>query len=312
MAHVMDYRRYSIGIPTPPAARAAPTYYTYKDPYPATENHPHAVQIETKTDWPKTYRYNSNQNTTQGIHPPGPVYQANQAPAAWYYNQYYGAQQPQPQYPYGYGYPGYAAAWANGQYYGMPAPTGTSYNSPYYYYQPSTSTYQYNAWPQQAYSYPSYPNYYQKPNFYAQYYKNFLSLQPNQNPYSYMSYLVPGGPSILPTTSCPGAMTAQAAMAAATNASLAAMPQGPNYFVGGGPADFAAQQAYLVAQMGFPKPPPTQLAPYKPADGQQFWCKETDGSWTLRTHSDILNGDVSPGHWERHATSGYFYWVRDG
>lgn len=92
MAHVMDYRRYSIGIPTPPAAPAAPTYYTYKDPYPATENHPHAVQIETKADWPKSYRYNSNQNTTQGIHPPGPVYQANQAPAAWYYNQYYGAQ----------------------------------------------------------------------------------------------------------------------------------------------------------------------------------------------------------------------------
>ena len=107
-------------------------------------------------------------------------------------------------------------------------------------------------------------------------------------------------------------MTAQAAMAAAANASLAAMPQGPNYYVGGGMTDYAMQQAYLVTNMGLPKPPVTQLAPYKPADGQQFWCKEVDGSWTLRTHSDIINGDVSPGHWERHHTSGYYYWVRDG
>ena len=105
-------------------------------------------------------------------------------------------------------------------------------------------------------------------------------------------------------------MAAQAAAAAAANAALAAMPSAPSYFVGGGTMDFAAQQAYLMAQLGVPKQPPTQLAPYKPADGTQFWCKETDGSWTLRTHSDILIGEVSPGHWERHTTSGYFYWVR--
>ena len=56
-------------------------------------------------------------------------------------------------------------------------------------------------------------------------------------------------------------------------------------------------------------PKPRQLAPYKPAAGQQFWCKELDGSWTLRTHSDIVMGELSPGHWEM-AKTGYHYWVR--
>lgn len=65
---------------------AAPTYYTYKDPYPATLNHPNAVQLESKEDWPKTYRYNPNRYSTQGIHPPAPVYNAQrQAVQSWYY-----------------------------------------------------------------------------------------------------------------------------------------------------------------------------------------------------------------------------------
>lgn len=126
-----------------------------------------------------------------------------------------------------------------------------------------------------------------------------------------MQYLVPSGPYMLPMPTCPAAMSAQAATALATNAALAAMPSGPPYWVGAGPQDFSAQQAVIAQMMGYEvKPSPTQLAPYKPADGQQFWCKELDGSWTLRTHTDIVMGEVSPGHWERHTSSGYFYWVR--
>lgn len=66
------------------------TYYTYKDPFPATLNHPDAVQLESTEKWPKKFRYNSNYARTQGIHPPAPVYTANQsAPQSWYY---YGGQ----------------------------------------------------------------------------------------------------------------------------------------------------------------------------------------------------------------------------
>lgn len=66
------------------------TYHTYKDPFPATLNHPDAIQLESTADWPKTFRYNSNYRSPQGIHPPAPVYNANQpAPQSWYY---YGGQ----------------------------------------------------------------------------------------------------------------------------------------------------------------------------------------------------------------------------
>ena len=317
---------------------AAPTYYTHKDPYPATLNHPNAVQLESTADWPKSYRYNSNHVSTQGIHPPGPVYNAQQqAPQPWYY---YGGQvslkwtphsqdvadhhqQAQAQAQGGY--------YVNGQY--LPASAGTTYSpSSYYHYQPSTSTYSYN-WSRPSTSFP-YFNWtqpstaYSQINYLPKYYKNFQAFQAlpqysnyGLNPYSYLQYLVPGGPQAMPFPSCPGTLVSQAAAAAATNAALAAMPQAPSYFVGQTPAEVAMQQTYFaqtypgmsMAQMAqWPKPPPTQLAPYKPADGQQFWCKEMDGSWTLRTHSDIINGEVNPGHWERHQTSGYFYWVRQG
>lgn len=288
------------------------TYYTYKDPFSSTLNHPDNVQLESTADWPKTFHYNSDNHRIQGVHPSAPVYTANQPAAqSWYYgsqvsysnispngsNTY--QQQPQGGYYY------------NGQCYQMPAAPSTNLFPPSsYYYQPSTKSYSHD-WP--IYSSPGNFSFYcVLPTSHAQYYWNTPPFHSGTNSYSCMNYLAPSGPAMFPIPQCAAAMTAQAATAAATNATLAAQPQSPNYFVGN-PSDYATQQAMLAAyygQVGVPKPLPTQLAPYKPADGQQFWCKELDGSWTLRTHTDIVMGEVSPGHWERHATSGYFYWVR--
>jgi hypothetical protein len=93
------------------------------------------------------------------------------------------------------------------------------------------------------------------------------------------------------------------------------MPNAPFMFVGKTQAEIEMQNAILAAaygQAGMMQQPgmPTQLAPYKPAATQQFWCKELDGSWTLREHQEVMRGELNPGHWEKHATSGYFYWVR--
>lgn len=126
-----------------------------------------------------------------------------------------------------------------------------------------------------------------------------------------LTFSVPGGPTVLPQTDNTATLIAQAHMAAATNAALAAMPQAPNYYVGGN-MDWTTQQAYLSRQFGWQKPAPTQMFPYKPEDGQQFWCKETDGTWTLRTHSDLISGDLLPCQLYRHPTSGYYYIVRTG
>ena len=68
------------------------TYHTYKDPYPATLNYPNALQLESRADWPKTYRLNPNYDPNQGIHPPGPVYNADQT-ASQNWNYYWQQQQ---------------------------------------------------------------------------------------------------------------------------------------------------------------------------------------------------------------------------
>ena len=66
---------------------ALPTYYTYQDPYPATLNDSNVVQLETRPNWPKLYSYNSSNYATQGIHPPAPVYNAQQQVGqSWYYS----------------------------------------------------------------------------------------------------------------------------------------------------------------------------------------------------------------------------------
>lgn len=210
------------------------------------------------------------------------------------------------------------------QYYPMQAQAGMHFGYPFSSYQspfpiyPSYNAYNLSYNPYNLYNWltsqqaaaPGGFNWHQ-PNFYHQYYQNYSRMMPGQNPWQYMSYMQPGGPMSWGAATTPDMRYALAGMAAANNAAIAQMGQAPNYYVGG-PMDYAAQQAYLVGQMGFAKPPPTQVAPYKPADGQQFWVKEVDGSWTLRTHSDIISGDLDPGHWDRHPASGYLFFIRDG
>lgn len=109
---------------------------------------------------------------------------------------------------------------------------------------------------------------------------------------------------------CASTATTQAAAALAANAALANMPNAPAYFVGATAAEVQAQNQILAMNMAAVGQPPSQLAPYKPSAGQQFWCKELDGSWTLREHNDVVMGELGQGHWERHPTSGYYFYVK--
>ncbi|RMZ78956.1 hypothetical protein DV737_g3720, partial [Chaetothyriales sp. CBS 132003] len=84
----------------------------------------------------------------------------------------------------------------------------------------------------------------------------------------------------------------------------------PYYFVGATQAEMQAQNTYIATNIMQMPQVPTQLVPFKPGSSQQFWVKELDGSWTLREHNDVVVGELGPGHWERHAMSGYFYYVR--
>lgn len=42
---------------------------------------------------------------------------------------------------------------------------------------------------------------------------------------------------------------------------------------------------------------PVQMAPYKAAPGQQFWCQELDGSFSLKTVKETMD-ELQPGHWK--------------
>jgi hypothetical protein len=53
---------------------------------------------------------------------------------------------------------------------------------------------------------------------------------------------------------------------------------------------------------------PTQMAPYKPSADQQFWCRELDNSYTLRTAKDI-NDNLQPGVWQ-YGDEGYPFFIR--
>ncbi|EXJ93509.1 hypothetical protein A1O1_01901 [Capronia coronata CBS 617.96] len=250
-----------------------PNYYTYQNPNPSALNDRSQGHWEDPADWPRTFLYVSTHEGAQGIHPPAPVYQSNQPSQSAMY--YFAGSSSSP-----------AGYYVNGLYYGTQPPTAATgwpfTSSSYTCYtlpDPLTSTTPYNL----PYGY-SYSPYCTAPQAYAY-------------------------PSASPWGQGPG--PAQAAAAVAANAALAQMPNAPAYFVGATAADIQAQNAVMYANLAASQQQaPSQLAPYKPGASPQFWCKELDGSWTLREYNDAMKGDFPAGHWERHATSGYHYYVR--
>jgi hypothetical protein len=195
-----------------------------------------------------------------------------------------------------------AGYYVNGVYYGTTPPsTGWPYTS-------TSSSYGYTCYPLTTSSSTS-PYYHPSPypSSYAYSPTYHTAPQTSAYPYGYSyPYIAPTSASIFAYPPGP----AQAAAAVAANAALAAMPSAPAYFVGATASEIAAQNAILLANMQAAKAPPSQLVPYKPGASPQFWCKELDGSWTLREYNDSLKHDFPKGHWEKHASSGYYYFVR--
>ncbi|KAJ4502456.1 hypothetical protein HRR83_005551 [Exophiala dermatitidis] len=256
-----------------------PNFYTYQNPNPSALNEGNQGHWEDPADWPRTFLYVSAHEGAQGIHPPAPVYQSNQ-PAQQ--NMYYFAGSSSA--PAGY--------YANGIYYGTTPPAAAP-GWPY------TSPSSYTCYPLPSSSPASLPPY------------NFNSMY-SYSPYCTAPQAMPMPipmPAPSPWAQPPG--PAQAAAAVAANAVLAQMPNAPAYFVGATAAEIQAQNAIMYANLAASQQqPPSQLAPYKPGASPQFWCKELDGSWTLREYNDALKADFPAGHWEKHATSGYYYYVR--
>ena len=53
---------------------------------------------------------------------------------------------------------------------------------------------------------------------------------------------------------------------------------------------------------------PVQLVPQNASPDNEYYCRELDGTFTVRTVNTIMN-HLNPGQWA-YASSGYPYWVR--
>ena len=102
----------------------------------------------------------------------------------------------------------------------------------------------------------------------------------------------------------PLAASAPAPVAVPIPASLPApAPQNPDLvcWIGSTRAEVDAKNAAIEAAHRPTLAP--QLVPYKPDPAQQFWCRELNGVWSLRTCDDIMK-NAQPGDW-RDSKSGY-------
>ncbi|TPX23888.1 hypothetical protein DIZ76_013231 [Coccidioides immitis] len=72
-------------------------------------------------------------------------------------------------------------------------------------------------------------------------------------------------------------------------------------------AEIDAQNIAIAKATGATRP--QSLVPYKPAEGQQWWCREVDGTYTLRTTNDIME-NLQPGKWI-YSSTGFPYFVRE-
>ncbi|RMD41150.1 hypothetical protein DV735_g4008, partial [Chaetothyriales sp. CBS 134920] len=312
-----DYRSLIMTLP----------YYDYLSVGASKKNDPNWVAVDQPESGPKTFLYLPSSDL-QGIHPPAPIYQSNQAPQAATGMYYFPGVAAQGVAAQGVAAPGVAApgvaapgvATQPAGYYhnGCNNGFGNAYNNGYsnaYCYgatnplatgwqltsSPFSNTLPYLSVPSMgllSYPYPSAASY------------NYTLWSNTYSPYSAssMPYACQAPAAAMPW--CAQAAQAQASSCLAMNAALAAAPQAPYYFVGATPAEMQAQNSYIATNIMQMPQAPTQLVPFKPGTSQQFWVKELDGSWTLREYNDVIMGEIGPGHWERHATSGYFYYVR--
>ncbi|KAI4232601.1 MAG: hypothetical protein LQ349_004910 [Xanthoria aureola] len=84
------------------------------------------------------------------------------------------------------------------------------------------------------------------------------------------------------------------------------IPEPAKIWYGSTKAEVDAQNAALAQAAGAYTP--MNLVPANPGAGQQFWCKELNDCYTLRTMTDI-EASCQPGSW--HTSSvGYPYFVR--
>lgn len=84
------------------------------------------------------------------------------------------------------------------------------------------------------------------------------------------------------------------------------LPDGTSLFLGKTREQVMWENQQIANNTGANEP--VQMVPYKAAPGQQFWCRELDGSWTLRTVQETMS-ELQPGYWDK-GQSGHAIFIR--
>lgn len=80
-----------------------------------------------------------------------------------------------------------------------------------------------------------------------------------------------------------------------------------NFWHGGTKAEVDAQNAAVAKATGATDT--VRLIPEGSTASSQYYCRELDGSYTLRTTTEIME-TLQPGYWQYANPGGYPYWVR--
>jgi hypothetical protein len=89
---------------------------------------------------------------------------------------------------------------------------------------------------------------------------------------------------------------------------VAQAPPQPNVVNWHGPTKAQVDAQNMAAAQAAGATNPVNMIPFRPEAGQQWWCRELDQTYTLRTTTDIME-NLQPGYWAQ-ASGGYPYFVR--
>lgn len=270
-------------------------YYRHNDPTGSALNNvaTEPAQYDELINKPRVFTYKPSYGTSaygqQGISHPAPVYYANQ---------------PQPQAPMAY-YLNPAVSF-------RALPTFLSSCS-LFLTQPTYSTYYYLPYPLLCSSSPDQSYYSLHRAAYAAppdtpmgyyYSQPPLCSQTNQytpctsTPHAPAGYYYPS--QVASGTHYPGYPYPQQASGSTT------LPDGTSLFLGKTKEQVMWENQQIANNTGANDP--VQMVPYKAAPGQQFWCRELDGSWTLRTVQETMV-ELQPGYWDK-GQSGHAVFIR--
>ncbi|KAI9827725.1 MAG: hypothetical protein M1832_004214 [Thelocarpon impressellum] len=126
-------------------------------------------------------------------------------------------------------------------------------------------------------------------------------------PYAYQSQAQPQVAAVPQAYYYVAAPAKAAVQPAAVQPAATGTAENPYVWTGESKEEVDRQNAAIAQAGGATKQ--HAMGPINVAGAQDFWCRELDGSYTLRSHMTIQEA-LQPGHWAVAKNGGYPYFIR--